>query len=338
MLELIRASSLQGYPELVRSLHGEPDALLAEAGIAPQVVGDIDAYIPYRAVASALERAARTLACPDFGLRLSGHRGPEILGPVALIARHATTVGDGLRDLAKYLHTYSTAIRITIQPLLPGEARYTVSFLTSGLSSRTQISELGLGLALQAFRMLTGPRFRPLRVAIPHRPQSEPARYRAFFDADVQFDQDRCGFDFASDALAKRVAYDDALIRDLASRYLDSAAPPAAAGAAAATKSIVLRTLPTGQCSITNVARDLAVNPRTLQRTLAAEGIGFAEILDDVRREQSRHYLETSDMPLGQLSSLLGYTEQSSLSRACRGWFGAAPRTLRRRAKACGDS
>jgi AraC-like DNA-binding protein len=330
MLELIRASALQGFPELVSKLGGDPASLLAEAGIEPAVVGELEAYIPYRAVASVLERAATVLECPDFGLRLSTHQGMEILGPVALIARHATTVGDGLQGLAKYLHVYSPAIGITIHPLRPGEARYTFSILASGLPSRAQAEELSLGVALQALRLLIGQHFRPLRVAIPHAPLSEPARYREFFDADVQFEQDRCGLDLRSDYLTRPVARDDALVRDLATRYLESPAAGSTDTPAAALKALIARTLPTGQCTITAIARDLAVHPRTLQRQLAREGTTFEEILDTVRRDQARRYLQETTMPISQLSALLGYSEQSSLSRACRTWFGASPRAVRR--------
>jgi AraC-like DNA-binding protein len=332
MFELIRASALQGFPELVRSLGGDPVSLLAEAGIRPEVVGDLEAYIPYRAVAGVVERSAAVLECSDFGLRLSTHQGLEILGPVALIARHATTVGAGLQGLGRHLHVYSPAIGIAVEPLRPGEARYTFSILASGLSVRAQVEELSLGVAIQVFRLLIGRQFRPLRVAIPHAPVSHPARYREFFEADVQFEQERCGFDLRSDNLARPMTGDDAVVRDLATRYLESPAAASTDIPAAALKVLVQRTLPTGQCNIATIARSLAVHPRTLQRRLAREGVTFEVIVDMVRRDQARRYLEETAMPLGQLSTLLGYSEQSSLSRACRTWFGASPRAVRTRA------
>jgi AraC-like DNA-binding protein len=338
VLELIRASGLQGFPELVVKLGGDPALLLAEAGIEPAVVGDLEAYIPYQAVAGVIERAATVLASPDFGLRLSTHQGLEIVGPVALIARHATTVGDGLQGLAKYLHVYSPAIGVTIDPLREGEARYTFSILASGLPARAQAEELSLGVALQAFRLLIGQHFRPLRVAVPHAPLSEPARYREFFDADVQFEQDRCGFDLRSDYLTRPVARDDALVRDLATRYLESPAAGSTDSPAAALKALIARTLPTGQCTITAIARDLALHPRTLQRRLAREGTTFEELLDTVRRDQARRYLQETTIPMSQLSALLGYSEQSSLSRACRTWFGAPPRAVRTQGTATSSS
>jgi transcriptional regulator GlxA family with amidase domain len=41
-------------------------------------------------------------------------------------------------------------------------------------------------------------------------------------------------------------------------------------------------------------------------------------------REEAERYLRDTDMPLGQLAALLGYSEQSVLTRACRRWFGTS--------------
>jgi AraC-like DNA-binding protein len=77
------------------------------------------------------------------------------------------------------------------------------------------------------------------------------------------------------------------------------------------------------------VAHLFSVHPRTLQRQLAAEGTTFEEVLDGVRREEARRYLTTTDLPLGQVAALVAFSEQSSLSHACRRWFDATPRALR---------
>jgi AraC-like DNA-binding protein len=81
------------------------------------------------------------------------------------------------------------------------------------------------------------------------------------------------------------------------------------------------------------VARALAVHPRTLQRQLDAEGNNFAKILDDVRRTRARAYLTSTDMPLTQISRLLGFAEQAVLSRCARRWWGMSPTALRGQAR-----
>jgi AraC-like DNA-binding protein len=67
-----------------------------------------------------------------------------------------------------------------------------------------------------------------------------------------------------------------------------------------------------------------------LQRRLAAESTTFEEILDGVRREAALRLITETDLPLAQVTALVGLTEQSALSRAGRRWFGQPPRALRR--------
>lgn len=332
MLELIRASALQGFPKLVAELGGDPGELLRDCGVAPEVVGNPDAYITYRALAAVLEHAASRLERPDFGLELSRNQGIEILGPIALFARHAATVGDAFDGVARYLHVYSPAIRIGVEPVGRDGARFTFTVLAGGIPARAQVEELSLGVALFAVRLLGGRGFRPRFVAVPHAPMSRPARYREFFDADVRFERGWCGFEFDRAYLTRHLAGDDALVRDLATRYLAAASSPAG-GVTGTVAALVDRTLATGHCSVAGIAAELGVHPRTLQRHLSREGTSFHEIVDAARRDRSLHYLTATELPLGQVSALLGYSEQSAFSRACRGWCGEPPRAVRRRAR-----
>lgn len=329
MLELIRTSSLHGFSELVISFGGDPVELLAASRIDAHVLGDSDAYIAYSAVVEVLERAAAGLECPDFGLRLALCQGLDILGPVALVARHAKTVDQGVQDLSRYLHVYSPAIRITLEPCSPTVTRYRCLKLASGLPVRAQMEELGLGVALRAFQLLIGDSFRPLLVAVPHAAVSSPARYRDFFDAEVAFEQSWCGFEIRTGDLARPVDGNDVLVRDLAIRYLTNADPGLVDTPDAALKATVARMLPTGQCTIEAVARLLAVHPRTLQRQLAESNSTFTQLVTGVRRDAASRYLRETTIPISQIADLLGYSEQSALTRACRGWFGVSPRAVR---------
>jgi AraC-like DNA-binding protein len=328
MLEVIRASVLQGFAECVGELGGDPEGLLSAAGITPERVGDRDAYIPSRTHAGLLTRAAEVLHCPDFALRLSDHRGIEVLGAVALAGRHATTVQDGFEAMARHIHVFNTTSHITVSPLRAGEIRFTHSILAdSGVTA--QRNELALATSVQGARALIGEHFRPLRVFLPHGPVASPARYREFFDSDVAFGHVHCGFDFLSEDLARPIRASDPLVRDVATRYLESPANASRRAPETALRAIVTQSLAAGRCTLLGVARELSVHPRTLQRHLAAQGLSFEHVVADVRRDRARHYLENTTMPLSDLSDLLGYSNQSSLTRACRAWFGACPRSVR---------
>ena len=94
------------------------------------------------------------------------------------------------------------------------------------------------------------------------------------------------------------------------------------------------RTLGTPRGKKTDVADLLALHPRTLQRHLAAENTTFEALREETRREAALHYLRETRIPLGQLADLLGFSEQSAMTRSCRRWFGVPPTEIRRGADA----
>ena len=97
MGNLIRATALRGYRDVVRELGGNPNPFLARYGIPRGIGVDEDAFIPFTAYVHLLEASADELDCPDFGLRMAQWQGLDIFGPIAVIARNAQTVLDGLQ-------------------------------------------------------------------------------------------------------------------------------------------------------------------------------------------------------------------------------------------------
>jgi len=82
------------------------------------------------------------------------------------------------------------------------------------------------------------------------------------------------------------------------------------------------------------VAELLNLSRRTLQRRLEDEGTSFKAVLDDTRRELANRLIHDRLMTLGEIAYLLGFSETSSFSRACRRWTGVSPSQLRGRGRA----
>src|SRR5687768_5781142 len=90
-MSLIRGTSLQGFPELVTELGGDPGALLAAAHIPLDAVGNQDSFVSTRSVINAVESAAVETSARNFGRQLALRQGLEILGPVGVAVRTAPT-------------------------------------------------------------------------------------------------------------------------------------------------------------------------------------------------------------------------------------------------------
>ena len=77
------------------------------------------------------------------------------------------------------------------------------------------------------------------------------------------------------------------------------------------------------------VADVLAMSGRTLRRQLSALGSSYRQLLDQVRSDLARQYLENSNMSVEQVAQLLGYTETTNFRRAFKRWLGVSPRDYR---------
>ena len=77
------------------------------------------------------------------------------------------------------------------------------------------------------------------------------------------------------------------------------------------------------------VAHRLGLSERTFARRLAAEGLSFGEILDQLRRDLAVRYLQ-ENLQASQIAWLLGFQQPSAFSHACRRWTGKSPSEFRR--------
>lgn len=336
-MSLIRGTALQGYADVAAELGANPAELLRSAHLDPTAVGSHDSFLEYRGVIRALEAAARATAAPDFGRRLARRQGLDILGPLGVAARTAPTAGAALASIEKYLAVYSPAIAITVR-VTPHEDLATFDWRISEDRPPThrQAAELALGVTCQVFRLLVGSHFTPTTVWLRHRALAEESGYVEYFGCPVEFAAAAYGFRFPAAVLGQRLDADSE-VHAVVEEYLATVAVPHATSTVESVRRLVRSMLPAGGPDLTLVAAQLAVHPRTLQRQLARRGTSFAALVDEVRREEAERYLRETEMPLGQLAGVLGLSEQSALTRACRRWFAMSPSRFRRDSPGAGS-
>ncbi len=329
---MIRAASLRGFEALVAELGGDPHRLLNSFGIGPAALSSDDVRVSITAHDRMLDAAALELRCPDLGLRLAERQDLTILGQLSLAIEASETVRDALDCASRFLFIHSPALQIGIEPD-PRAARGVLALtyrkdLHESLYS-PQAIELGLGLFHHVVTMLVGSS--GLRsVELPHPPQSPVARYLDFFGTEVRFGGPTAALRVERSFLDRRFASANRTIRLLAMEHLAAQHPDPNITYTARVRRAIAEILATGLPSLVQVSRLFALNPRTLQRRLAAEDTNFEALLESVRRDAVHRYLTTTNLPLGQVASMVGFSEQSSLSHAVRRWFGLSPRDLRR--------
>ncbi len=73
----------------------------------------------------------------------------------------------------------------------------------------------------------------------------------------------------------------------------------------------------------------LGMSEATLRRRLAEEGLGFREIIAQVRMARALTLLQSSDLPVTQIAYAVGYESLSQFSAKFRRHFGRSPGQLR---------
>lgn len=91
---------------------------------------------------------------------------------------------------------------------------------------------------------------------------------------------------------------------------------------AARVRSALMELLPSGECTIDDVAKKLGYSKRSLQRKLQEEHTNFQKQLNHTRELLAKTYLANSDMTTEDIAFLLGYKEIGSFLRAFTVWTG----------------
>ncbi|MDT0202937.1 AraC family transcriptional regulator [Nocardioides sp. AE5] len=332
---MIRAASLRGFVPLVRELGGDPAALLARFGIDPAALDSDDSLIDLAAHDRMLDGVADELGCPDLGLRLSQRQDLTILGPLAVAIQACSTVAQAIEVASKFLFVHSPGLSVGVEPDPDGVRGVVAVTYRKDLHAPAypaQAIELGVALVHRISVAMIGQDTGLRSVHLPHQPLSAVQGYVDHFGADVRFGKPFPALRVERRVLDEAFATANEAIRLLALDHLATHYADPGARMATQVERALVESLAVAPPSLPGTARLFSVHPRTLQRRLAAEQTSFEEILDDVRRREAERLLTTTDLPLGQVAGLLAFTEQSTLSHACRRWFAMTPRELRGRA------
>jgi AraC-like DNA-binding protein len=330
-MTVIRGTSLSHFPELVTRLGGDPQELLARAGIPEAAVGQHDAFITYSSMIRVVEQAAAATGAADFGRQLGQAQGIEILGPVGVAARTANSVSAAFDIFEAYLAAYSPAIGVRVRPLAdPAKHRFEFEILLDDPPACPQTIEVSLGVALRVFRFLIGSSWAPVRAHLPHEALTPTESYMRYFGSRASFAQPFAGFTLLTRDL-KRPLTPDIITHSAVIAYLDTLDTTTRIRSLSHTvREFLGQLLPTGTVSLDFTASQFRMHPKTLQRRLALEGYTYGRLIDELRRDTALHYLRDTDLSMSHLARELGYAEKSELTRSAHRWFGRPPLAQRR--------
>lgn len=188
-----------------------------------------------------------------------------------------------------------------------------------------QATELAVAAYHRILRDFLHTRWQPLSVWFRHPAPADVSTHRRAFGPIVEFDREFDGIVFYAGDLDAPNAMADPLLRAYAHQYFEAITVPRDTTAADRVRELIEVLLPTGRCSIEQVARSLGVDRRTVHRHLAASGETFSSLLGATRRHLAEQFVANPRRSLTEISDLLGFSSLSGFSRWFHEQFGCSP-------------
>ncbi|MCY1226354.1 HTH-type transcriptional regulator VirS [compost metagenome] len=329
MSSLVRAAALTNYSEVALAAGLDPARMLLDAGLSPSVLREPDLMIPGERVGRLLHASATLSGNESFGLCMAESRLLSNLGPVGLLIRDQATLRESLRILMRYQALLNSALSLAVEEC-DGLVIIREAVIAGNAHQPTrQRAELALGVIVRLIRQLLGRDWEPRRVCFEHPAPRDLSTHQRFFGACIEFDHEfNCIICTKADLDARNPFADPAMAR-YAQQLVDAFAISRQVTMLDDVRRIIPLLLPSGRCTIEQVADHLGVVCRTVQRRLAEEGQSFSSIVGDIRMELAVRHVIESDRPLTEVATLLGFSAPSGFSRWYHAQFGCSPKESR---------
>jgi AraC-like DNA-binding protein len=333
------ATSLNTWANaLVRTLQSrglDAEVLLRRAGIDPAALRDPNGRVPVRSMARLWALAVEQTGDPCLGLKAAAFVQPATFHGLGMAMLASQDLGDALHRSARFSRIVSNAADLFIEPDPRGlkqvlrwhaEVPAVAEAIDLIMASTLKMGMLLLGMEQNAPRPLE---LRLRRNATP----AMRAEFEAHFGCPIWFEDQEDSLlvpqewverplPMANPQLARQ---NDLVVMEYLGRF-------DGASLAEKVRAELIARLPAGEPPRGEVAAALHLSEKTLQRRLRDEATSYQQVLDEVRRELAQQYLREGPVSVCEITFRLGFSDQSSFTRAFRRWTGLTPGEFRSQA------
>ncbi len=301
-----------------------PAEICAAVGVDMDKTLAVGALVPAAQVVDAVEWCAERSGYRSFGLMLASRMDYRIVGLAALQAERAHSLAHHYELLRAYLPLQSEGYSFVFAPEAAGAAGRLLIHGRGAFQARHFVEGV-LAVHTRWLRHLLGADWTPRGVEFSHQQLGAPADYRAAFHAPVRFNVGRNAMLFSPEDLSWRSPGSHDAWRQVIDREVMDLALIEAHDHVAHVRRIIGALLP-GPVQLKDVAAELAMSSRSLQRRLGREGTNFNTQLAQARVALAQEYLRHPGVTVAEVAARLGFSHVSVLSRLLRRELGASPK------------
>jgi len=314
----------------IEELGVRPADVLCQAGLPAGLFDQEKILVSTEELFDLYRGLAAASSDPAIGLKLGSEPRLERYDPLGIAAVTARSFRDALLRLARYKQlTCPEELHVAERR---NECRVELRYLLAQETEPPLLVDVAFARVLDIARQGTGGRVHAKRLELRGATRNREM-YQAHFGCPVNFEARQNALVFEKADLDRPFLTHNPDLWAMIAPQLDAELSQALASRAIGdqVKGILKRMLPGGRPEMKDVARELCLSARTLQRRLSEDGATFQQLMREARRELARHYLVNSAMELNETAYLLGYEDAHSFFRAFHDWEGSPPGEWRAR-------
>ncbi|WOE42166.1 AraC family transcriptional regulator [Acinetobacter chinensis] len=301
-------------------LHPDEKARLLEILSLP-----IDTQSSYLFFHQLMEKTRQALDCPQLVFEIAEYVRPEHFGVLGYMASRSTTVAEALQNILRFSRLVIDGDEIL--PMKMVQQGTDVHLIWPFHHERyILINEFTNALMMHLARKIVPADQFPLQsVHFAHAPQKAIYHYQKFYACEVLFNQPEYRFVLGLEGLNLKIQQADPSLMQLLVRQAEEAlaSKPRYETLVQKLQLIVAEYLKLKEQAprIEDIAKELHISTRTLQRQLNDFDTTFKKIVETERMKRCEQLL-VDDASLTDIAMRLGYSDQSALARAYKAYAG----------------
>jgi AraC-like DNA-binding protein len=296
--------------------------LLAQAGFDRASLEGPNARCPLGNTIGLWESAVAATGDPAFGLKVASHIKHTTFHALSYGLAASSTLKEAFERVQRYCHVASDAVEYEL--FRCGSDYHFVIEPAADIPFES-IDAL-VAAQLRMCRSLIGRDFSPLLIELRRPRPGDIDDFERILRAPLKFAAAHNRLVFDSESLEcpleggnpELARHSDAIALQYLARIERD-------NIQARVRELLLQRLEKSEPSQEDLAEQLFMSARTLQRKLGDCGTTYKEILDETRRELALSYLSAPEHSVSDITHLLGFSCGSSFTRAFRRWTGQSP-------------
>ncbi len=320
---------MRGVADQLRAQGLEVPALFRDAGLDIRTLERAEGRLPVELVDRLWVLAAQRSGQAFVALNRAAVDNATSFDMLAYAMMSCQNLAEAIVRLVQYCVVVSDAVELRVIDIAEG-CRIEVTPMEPPIPGRSMRLDYTIVTFLAFCRWVTGRNIVPLGVELSYPAPTELVHHQRAFACTPRFDAPSHALILRKSDLQLPLPTANAVLSRLHDRVVqEHVRSLQSTGIAGRMAAILVRRIGSGQVMRGDVARDLCMSDRTLQRRLIEAGTSFQKELDGLRRQLTENYLGDPTLPLAGIAPLLGFAEESTFYRACQRWFQRSPKQAR---------